>query len=105
MTYYVGNNFGSREERRENLLLSFGLLCSCSECSLEGGDLVENERLRAEIREKWEELKEMLYYEDVETDQIGKEEAERLVSLNHDLRVLTDQLGDERLLPKLIVNV
>ena len=56
LTYYTGNNFGSREERREALLLNFGMLCSCSECSLEGEALEENERLRAEIREVNAEL-------------------------------------------------
>ena len=91
LTYYIGNNFGSREERREHLLHNSGLLCSCSECSLEGQALEENERLRAEIREKWEELKKILY-EDVGTDPIEKEEAEMLVRLEQDLRVLVKKL-------------
>ena len=90
LTYYTGNNFGSREERREALLLNFGMLCSCSECSLEGEALVENERLRAEIRKRWKELKKMLYDGDG-TDLIGKK-VEKLVSLNQELRVLVSKL-------------
>ena len=34
------------------MLEKMGFLCSCSECSLEGEELLENERIRAEIREK-----------------------------------------------------
>ena len=47
---------GSREFRRQKLLEDRGFLCECSECSLEGEDLQENEMMRAEIREKSEEL-------------------------------------------------
>ena len=34
------------------MLEKMAFLCSCSECSLEGEALLENERIRAEIREK-----------------------------------------------------
>ena len=46
----------SRELRRQQLLWTFGFLCKCSECSLEGEDLEDNERMRTEIREKQEEV-------------------------------------------------
>ena len=49
---YEEFNFGSREYRQYVLLGIFAFICSCSECSLEGEDLLENERIRAEIREK-----------------------------------------------------
>ena len=45
----------SRESRRQELLETYGFPCQCSECSREGEDLEENERMRAEIREKGEE--------------------------------------------------
>ena len=34
-------------------------ICSCSECSLEGEALLENERIRAEIREKEQKTEEL----------------------------------------------
>ena len=49
-------NLGSREFRRQQLLEIFGFLCKCSECSLEGEDLEDNERMRAEIVEKDQEI-------------------------------------------------
>ena len=53
--------FGSRESRQQLLLEDCGgFLCQCSECSLEGEDLEDNERIRAEIREKKEELRQLL---------------------------------------------
>ena len=44
--------YGSREFRRQELLEHDGLQCVCSECSLVGKDLEDNERMRAGIREK-----------------------------------------------------
>ena len=52
--------FGSREFRRQELLETWGFLCSCSECSLEGEELEENDRMRVEIREKGEETLQLL---------------------------------------------
>ena len=49
---FVKFNFGSREYRQEELLQTFAFSCTCSECSLEGEALLENERIRAEIRDK-----------------------------------------------------
>ena len=46
----------SREFRRQQLLEDGGFLCECSECSLEGEDLEDNDGIRAEIREKTEEI-------------------------------------------------
>ena len=47
-------NYGSksREVRRRDLLEKRGFLCLCSECSLEGKALEDNERMRKEIGEK-----------------------------------------------------
>ena len=56
-------NYGSREYRRQDLLENFGgLLCLCesAECSLEGEDFEENERIRAEIREDDSEIRKLL---------------------------------------------
>ena len=47
-------NYGSksREVRREELLEKRGFMCRCSECSLKGKDLEDNERIRREIAGK-----------------------------------------------------
>ena len=50
---------GSREFRRQQILENKGFVCECSECSLEGEDLEDNERMRAEIREKDEEINQL----------------------------------------------
>ena len=52
--YHSSNEFcyGSREFRRQELLDGFGFLCQCTECSLRGEALEENERKRTDIREK-----------------------------------------------------
>ena len=47
--------YGSRETRQQYLLEIRGFWCECSECSLEGKDLEQNERMRAEVRETEEE--------------------------------------------------
>ena len=53
-------NYECREIRRQTLLETRGFLCECLECSLEGEDLVENERIRAEIREKTEKIEQLI---------------------------------------------
>ena len=53
---FVKFNYGSREYRQEVLTEKFAFLCQCSECSLEGEDLQENERMRGEIRENEMEI-------------------------------------------------
>ena len=52
--------YGSRDFRRQYLLNSFGFVCHCSECSLDGAVLEENDRKRAAIREMSEEIKPLL---------------------------------------------
>ena len=51
--------YGSREFRRQQILECFGFLCHCSECSLIGEALMENERKRVDIRKKSVELKKL----------------------------------------------
>ena len=51
--------YGVREFRRQYLLDLVGFLCQCTECSLDRLDLEENKRMRAEIREKKEELEQL----------------------------------------------
>ena len=51
---------GSRESRRQFLLVAGGFLCQCSECSLKGEDLEENERMREVIREKQAEIRQLV---------------------------------------------
>ena len=52
--------FGSREFRWQRLVRASGFFCQCSECSLEGETLEDNERMRAEIREKETEIEQLL---------------------------------------------
>ena len=52
--------YASRSFRREQLLIYRGFLCQCSVCSLQGEALEEDERLRAEIREKKAEIGQLL---------------------------------------------
>ena len=54
------SRYSSREFRRQELLEIFGFHCECSECSLQGEDLEENERMREEIREKGEEIEQLM---------------------------------------------
>ena len=51
---------GAREFRRQALLELHGFVCDCSECSLVGEDLEENERMRAEIRETGAETHQLI---------------------------------------------
>ena len=53
-------HYSTRDLRREKLLERMAFLCQCSECSLEGRALEENERIRVEIREKYAELENLL---------------------------------------------
>ena len=41
--------YGSRESRQQQMLEHGAFLCQCSQCSLEGEDLEENERIRTEL--------------------------------------------------------
>ena len=52
--------YSSREDRRQHLLKTGGFLCSCSECSKEGEDLEDNERMRREADEKSDEIEQLL---------------------------------------------
>ena len=53
-------NFASRDSRQRRLLSSHQFLCQCSQCSLEGEALQENEKMRAEIREKKEKINSLM---------------------------------------------
>ena len=48
--------YGSRESRQQQMLEHKSFLCQCSECSLEGEELEKRDRMRAELREKKEEV-------------------------------------------------
>ena len=53
-------NLGSREFRQKFMLENHGFLCKCSECSLEGKALEDNDRLRAEARDRIEKIVNLL---------------------------------------------
>ena len=48
--------YGNRQTRRQQLLELDAFLCSCSECSLQGKDLQDNEKMRADLRKKTGEI-------------------------------------------------
>ena len=83
---------GSREFRRQTLLEMRGFLCQCSHCSLEGEDLEENERMREEIREKGDEIGQLLGCEGsaaVSRKDVKKamKSAQRIVKLIQELNI------------------
>ena len=91
--YYIGNNFGSRDDRRDSLLEDFGMLCWCPECSLEGNALRENEKLRADIRKGQEKVKEMIRnLERNVSTQLAKKKVKSLLSLSQKVTVLVRKL-------------
>ena len=53
-------NLGSREYRQQFMLENHGFLCKCSECSLEGKALEDNDRLRDEARTRIEKIVNLL---------------------------------------------
>ena len=53
-------HYGSREFRQKELLEIFTFKCGCSECSLEGWDLEDNDGMREEIREMKGEISRLL---------------------------------------------
>ena len=60
LTAYVPTDdfvYGTRDFRQQKLLETFAFRCQCSECSLEGEELEDNERMRAVIRENETEVK------------------------------------------------
>ena len=79
--------FGSRTARRQKLLETSGFLCQCSECSLEGEDLEDNERTRAEISEKKMEIEQLRYEESRKDMKKAMKVAQRRVKLTQKLNL------------------
>ena len=98
-------NYGSRELRRQELLETVmgvpGFLCSCSECSLEGKALEENERMRAEIREKSAEIRELLSCQ----GSLSRRSTEKLMSLALEKLDLVEKLNIRLMFVTEMVNV
>ena len=91
--------YGSREFRRRQLLEMRGFMCECSECSLEGEDLQENEGMRVEIREKEDETEQLLRRE--RSDPVPRKSvkkamklAQRRVKLIKKLNLRTDFVAE-----------
>merc|ERR1712059_69661 len=53
-------NYGTRDYRRDVLVDKFSFICRCSECSLEGDMLGENEKKRQEVVRNLEQVKELM---------------------------------------------
>ena len=82
--------FGSRDFRRQELVMR-GFLCSCSECSLAGEDLEDNERTRAEFRETAEELTQRLRY--LRSDQVPRRDVKKAMKLSQQKTKLIQKLS------------
>ena len=64
--------YGSREFRQQKLLEFVGFLCQCSVCSLEGEALLEDDRIRAKIRQKTAEINQLLSCEESAVEEAMK---------------------------------
>ena len=72
-------NHGSREFRQQELLETRAFHCECSECSLVGEDLEENERMREELRKVDAELQQVTRCE--RPDSISRRSLKRVMKL------------------------
>ena len=86
-------NYGSRHFRRQFLMEKLCFLCQCSECSLEGAALLENERIREQIRRRNREIKVLL-------GEYCPRKQLRAAELRHDTVQLVKQLDLQREIPK-----
>ena len=86
----VDFHYGSREYRRQDLLEKEAFLCQCSECSLEGEALEENERMRKEIRGKILEYGQLM--KSSLSGQGGKMKLKRVIKLNQERLNLVKKL-------------
>ena len=86
-------NYGSRQSRRQFLLENLAFLCRCSECSLEGAALLENERIRKQIRRKNRKIAALL-------GEYCPWKQLRAAKLRHDTVQLVKQLDLQREIPK-----
>jgi hypothetical protein len=82
-------HYGSREARRQELLERSGFLCECSECSLEGEALQDNERLRTEIRETDREIDPLITHE----GNVRRSSMKRYIKLSQERINLVEKLG------------
>ena len=81
--------YGSRQFRRQCLLERCGFLCVCSECSLEGWEFNENERMRAEFWNKIAETTKLLTCE----EGIQKRSFKKVMRLVEDVKMLVVELN------------
>jgi len=86
---YNNDDFGSRETMQQKLLKRYAFRCLCSECSLEGEELEENERMRTEIREKRETIINLISGR----SSIPPEDVDRAVKLSKELMILVRKLN------------
>ena len=80
--------FGSRQFRQQELLVTEGFQCLCSQCSLEGEDLGDNERIREEIRENLEEKNPLMSF-----DQVPRKDMKKFLKVNQQQIKLVQKLG------------
>ena len=91
---YQELRYESRMERQKELLEHFAFQCKCSECSLEGKALEENERLREAVSQR------MVVYEEM----IDNHEDEHGLRLVQEMLDLTRKLDLQGQVPFLLFN-
>jgi len=91
--FYINDDFGSRETRQQKLLKMKAFRCWCSECSLVGEALKENDRMRAEIREKDEEIENLKIIEDPNHIRENQHNVKRAVKLSQEYMFLLQKLN------------
>merc|ERR1712111_197809 len=91
---YHAQGFESREERQQKLLKTHLFRCFCSECSLVGEELEENERMRAELREKTEKIEIILSSKEFfdRFNKVHQLNVKRAVKLSEEMMILVKKL-------------
>ena len=98
----VDFNFGSREFRRSKLLQNSAFTCSCSECSLTGESLLENERIRSEIRKKRSEI-DKLNEEKAPPPRRPMKTVKKYVKINQEIVELVKKLDIQHEIPSALM--
>ena len=95
---YHSEHFGSRDTRQKTLLESWQFLCQCSQCSLEGKALQQNNMMRAEVRGKREKIKDLLDTA-ASSSLLRRRNVEKAVSLSQEMMEPMRELNLQPQLP------
>jgi len=90
---YLKERISSKKTRQQTLLKRHYFRCLCSECSLVGEELKENDRMRAEIREKNEKIMNWTLIKDPNRIREIHHNLRRAVKLSQDYMFLLKKLN------------